>query len=236
MKSLQVLIPHKECIFRCPFCISRTHTHRNEFLDQYHLDHEFWKQQFLRCLKEYQDLQTVVITGTSEPLLDMPAVNEMIDLVREHRKDVQIEIQTRYYLPVSFFSPPDVIAFSIAQKEYLKKPTLISGTNRYVILLTDSFKEFSLEEMVEMIPKGVSQLTFKKLHDSHGLDLEIDRWIEEHQLPEEDEERLELEVSQYRGPMSIRLDKNCMDASDRYMVFREDGHLYLDWKAEQFIF
>ena len=41
--------------------------------------------------------------------------------------------------------------------------------------------------------------------------------------------RLKEEILNYDKDKSIRLDEFCMDATDRYKVFREDGNLYDDW-------
>ena len=35
---------------------------------------------------------------------------------------------------------------------------------------------------------------------------------------------MEQDINNYQGSISIRLDKTCMDATDRYKVFREDGY------------
>jgi hypothetical protein len=42
-------------------------------------------------------------------------------------------------------------------------------------------------------------------------------------------DRLEQDINNYQGNISIRLDKTCMDATDRYKVFREDGYVYNNW-------
>ena len=35
MKNLQVVTPHMECMFNCPFCIAKAHVHLNNFENNY---------------------------------------------------------------------------------------------------------------------------------------------------------------------------------------------------------
>ena len=43
MKSLQIVTPHRKCIFNCPFCISKSHSHKNFFENTYEKDFNKWK-------------------------------------------------------------------------------------------------------------------------------------------------------------------------------------------------
>ena len=95
MKSLQVVTPHLECIYNCPFCIAKAHKHDNVFKDAYHNDFETWKRNLELVLLGNPDLKYVVITGTNEPMQSVDCVSDIIKMVRYYRKDVSIEIQTR---------------------------------------------------------------------------------------------------------------------------------------------
>ena len=50
-----------------------------------------------------------------------------------------------------------------------------------------------------------------------------------HMCDEETLAKLDEGVAKYHGDISIRMDKTCMDATDRYKVFREDGMVYNNW-------
>lgn len=227
--NLQILVPYQKCIFNCPFCISKTHRHKNRFKNLYNLDNKKWQLNLIEVLEEYKDINSVIITGTSEPLLNIECVMQMIDIIRKKRSDISIEIQTRYYLKTSVSELVDVMAYSISDVNMLNKPYLTKRINRYVILLTNFFNNYSLNSLLSMIPDRVKQITFKTLHDSDGYNKKIDRWIKHNMIDLKTMKKLEEEVLNYEGVKSIRMDKNCMDAKDRYMIFREDGQIYLDW-------
>ena len=43
MKNLQVLTPHQNCIYNCPFCIAKSHNHLNNFENNYEKNYKLWK-------------------------------------------------------------------------------------------------------------------------------------------------------------------------------------------------
>lgn len=229
MKSLQVTTPSKNCIYKCPFCIAKTHEHNNNFSNLYEENIDLWMKKYIDVLINFSDLKTIVITGTNEPMQDLECVERILSLTRFFRKDVAVELQTRQYYPFSVYQKLDVVSYSISQFSYLAKIKPNGKTNRYVILLTDEFENQSLEDIINQLPSLVTQLTFKKLHKSRDSKNEIDQWIINHSMSEERINQLEKEVSQYKGNLSIRFDENCMEAVNRYMIFREDGNLYNDW-------
>lgn len=229
MKSLQIVTPHIECIYNCPFCIAKAHKHDNEFEDAYHFDINLWRENLAFVLLGNPDLKYVVITGTNEPMQSADCVNDIIKMVRYYRKDISIEIQTRWYQQNPLYEDLDTVCYSISNKYYLDKIKPMGKVSRYVIILTDSFNGMSLDDYLKLIPKEVSQLTFKVLQNSLSNDTPVDAWINEHRLNEESLNKLSEDVNNYHGDLSIRLDTNCMDATDRYKVFREDGFVYDDW-------
>ncbi len=230
MKSLQVLTPKRECIFKCPFCISRTHKHNNNFKNNYEENHELWKNNFINTLKENLDLKYIVITGTNEPMQDKECVNEIINITREYRKDIQIELQTRYYKYEDIYDKLDVVAYSISDYNYLDKIKVSKTINRYVVILTNSFDNKTLQDILNIIPKEVKQLTFKFLHDSNGINNDIDEWVENHRMDGISNNNLIKDINRYKGDLSIRYDVDCMTSENRYMIFREDGKLYSNWE------
>lgn len=235
MKSLQVLTPTHKCIFSCPFCISKTHPHNNQFESLYDKDRNQWKKNLEEILVENKDLKTVVITGTSEPMQEEACVLDIIHLTRQYRKDVSIEIQTRYYGYKKAYDLVDVTAYSISSFSYLSKIVPLKSKVRATILLTDSFNDKSLQDIIKALDSKVEQITFKVLHDSHGYNKEIDAWIHQHSTSIETVEKLKKEIENYKGKISIFFDENCMDADNRYRVFREDGRLYKDYESREYL-
>lgn len=229
MKSLQILTPSRKCMFNCPFCISKTHSHNNKFINNYELNKELWKSNLITILKQHKDLKYVVITGTNEPMQDILCVKDIIDIVRDNRFDIQIEIQTRYYKFDKIYNELDVVAYSISDYNLLNTIKLGNKINRFVIILTDSFNK-TLEEILYNVPKEVSQITFKVLQDSNGFNKELDSWILNHKMDIESHKKLLHDINSYRGLISIKYDSNCMESNNRYMIYREDGKLYNNWE------
>ena len=231
MKSLQVLTPKRECIFNCPFCISKTHVHDNMFENNYENNYELWENNFIKILKNYEDLKTIVITGTNEPMQDICCIEKIIEIVREHRSDIKIELQTRYYIKNQIYKKLDIVAFSIDKFNVIKKIDTTDINARFVILLTDDFNQKSLYDIIDLINNKDVQITFKSLHYGENNN-KITNWIKNHKIDSATLDKLRTEINNYRGILSIRIDENCMDSKGRYMVFREDGNLYLDFYSK----
>lgn len=229
MKSLQVVTPHLECIYSCPFCIAKAHKHDNQFVNNYLNNHDYWKNNLIKVINENKDLNYVVITGTNEPMQSKECVEDIINIVRETNPNIQIEIQTRYYEENGIYKKLDVVAYSIPFYNLIPGIKPCGRTNRFVIILTDTFNDYTLDALLEVIPNNVDQITFKVLQDSKGVNKEVDDYIRNHRMSAERLRRLKEEILNYDKDKSIRLDEFCMDATDRYKVFREDGNLYDDW-------
>jgi len=229
MRSLQVVTPHLPCMYNCPFCISKAHPYTSKFTNNFENNFELWKANFIKTLKENEDLKYIVITGTNEPMQSPKCVLDIIKVAREVRPDISLEIQTRYYNANDIYKMLDTTCYSISNAFYLDKIKPVGHNMRFVIILTDSFNGLTLDDYLAKIPKEVNQITFKTLQNSSSHDTEIDEWIDKHRVDEQTLKRLDQDVANYQGNISIRMDKTCMDATDRYMVFREDGYVYRDW-------
>lgn len=230
MKSLQVLTPNKKCIFNCPFCISKSHKHNNTFVNNYENNYKLWESNFIKVLKENKDLKNIVITGTNEPMQDEKCVDDIINITRKYRSDINIELQTRYYKESKVFSKLDVVAFSVSDFRLLKIIKKTNNVTRIVIILTDSFNSKSLKDIIYEMDKNIEQLTFKVLHDSNGFNVDMDNWIKKHKTDKITIENLKKDIDNYNGNISIIFDETCMDSTNRYMVYREDGNLYKDFE------
>lgn len=229
MKSLQIVTPHIECIFNCPFCIAKGHKHDNNFVNNYEHNFELWKKNLIKVIKDNDDLKYVVITGTNEPMQSKKCVSDIIDIVRNTNRNIQIELQTHYYKPDNIYNKLDVVAYSISDIKLLDKIKPIGKIQRYVLIMTDSYNEYSLNEILKLIPDSVKQITFKKLIDSNGVNKDVDDYIKCHSIDGNTLNNLISDVNNYIGNLSIRVDLDCMNATCRYKVFREDGNLYDDW-------
>lgn len=228
MKSLQVVTPHKECIYNCKFCISKMHKHDNKFINNYELNKELWKNNLIKVIKENKDLKYIVITGTNEPMQSKECVKDIINIVRNTNKDINIEIQTRYYKQDEIYNSLDVVAYSISNVNLLDKIKPMGKISRYVLILTDSFNNYNLSDILKLIPKKVTQVTFKSLQlgEEHN---EVYEYVLNHSIDKNTLNKLKEDINNYEGNLSIRLDDNCMDSIGRYEIYREDGILYESW-------
>ena len=52
MKSLQVVTPHVDCIYNCPFCIAKGHKHNNKFINNYKNNYGMWKNNLIQVINE----------------------------------------------------------------------------------------------------------------------------------------------------------------------------------------
>ena len=229
MKSLQIVTPHQECMFNCPFCIAKAHLHQNHFDNNYEDNYLYWKEKLVSTILNNEDLGYVVITGTNEPMQSKDCVNDIIDTIRKVNKNIQIEIQTRYYPQDELYDKLDVVAYSISNPKMIKNIKPRGKIQRYVFILTDLFNNYSLDDILSLMPGSVSQVTFKTLQDSCGENLEFDNYINNHRLDGNTLNLLKEDITKYKGNLSIRLDMNCMDSIGRYKIFREDGNLYDTW-------
>ena len=231
MKSLQVVTPHLECIYNCQFCIAKSHIHLNSFENNYERNYNLWKNNLISTIIENKDLRYVVITGTNEPMQSKECVKDIINILRSLNKDIQIEIQTRYYKQDEIYDLVDVVAYSISNPKLINIIRPKGKVQRYVFVLTNDFNGFRLEDILKFIPSCVSQLTFKALQDSNGENLAFDDYIKNHRIDNLTLNNLKKDIDNYNGNLLIRLDLNCMDSKGRYKIFREDGNLYESWDS-----
>jgi uncharacterized protein YfkK (UPF0435 family) len=138
-----------------------------------------------------------------------------------------IEIQTKNYnLKYYDLSKINVLAYSITSvKDYLKAWQFrkIDRTNRLVILLTKEFDFLTAENFNTF---GFDQITFKVLQE--GIDLEQNEWVQNNKL--EDLTEIYKIIDRFNGTRtSVRIDTNCQNSNDRYLIYRENGKVYKEW-------
>ena len=216
--NLQLCIPYEPCIYHCPFCIARGHKHNYEFQNLYKTNKKEYFQKLIDVL-EFID-GSVVLTGECEPTQNMSFLKDVIKVIRKHKKNAVIELQTRNYeykggldIDVLSYSIVDSKAYLNAYKLY-KEPKKI---NRLVILLRrdlDFLNNYNFNSF------GFQQVTFKQLQ--LGEDFETNKWIMNNLS--------EVNHNIQRSDISIRYDYSCQTAKGRYFVFRSDGNLYNSWE------
>lgn len=230
ISSLQITAPAQECIFQCPFCISQSHGHNNKFNNLYKENFGEWQLKLKDALIGHPEIKTCIITGTNEPMQSPDFIIATFSIIKEVRPDIKTEIQTRFYKRFDVSNNLDIACYSVSRYEDIIKIEESALTNRIVIILTDSFNGKTINDILEGIKgKMITQITFKKLHTSKGVNSKMDTWIKKHSINEDTYNLLKNEVANYVGSMSIRFDENCMDAEDRYLILREDGNIYENW-------
>lgn len=221
--NLQVCVPYEKCPFNCPMCIA---VGRKVFKNEYKNN----KINYLKCLSETLEdfeINDVVLTGNTDPTLNTYWLKDVANYIKEKNKNINIELQTKNYNLKGYnLKSLDTLAYSITDvKSYLKSWNFrkIKGNNRLVILLT---KEFSFLSKDNFNPMGFNQITFKVLQK--GEDKKINEWIMKNKM--NNYKKIYDIVDEFNGTnVSIRIDTNCQDSTNRYKIFREDSFVYNDW-------
>jgi len=180
----------------------------------------------LTDLIEGYDIEDIVLTGNTDPTLDRNWLRIVTNEIKENY-NLPIEIQTKNYNLKGYnLSQIDVLAYSITSvKDYLKAWQFrkIPRTNRLVILLT---KEFDFLTADNFNAFGFDQITFKVLQE--GADLEQNKWVQDNAMT--DLSNIYDIVNRFNGTdISVRIDTNCQDSENRYVIYREDANVYKEW-------
>lgn len=238
--SLQLCMPYEPCIFNCPYCISRGRKHEHNFRNIYKTQpHKF----FERLEKAYikNQYKSIVITGEADPSQNVEFVKKSIrhlSRIREqHNIKTTFEIQTKNLSQAWLFVDFDVIAFSIDNlKDYqklltnlemiqtFKKNTVIRPT----IILSNKWTKKDLKVLLKGAAK-FKQLTFKTLQ--LGENELVNQWILA--SPFLHEEWLDSKINKLKKKIetSIFYDKDCLNTTGRYEIFRSDGFIYENWET-----
>jgi len=233
--NLQVITPIcGQCVMNCPYCMANAHEHGNKFQDLYRENKDAYFGKMRRVFRG-MDLNTIVVTGTADPLQEPEVVKEISQMLKECMKPSStIELQTRIHNRVTdeISQQFDAIAFSIdnpKQIPSIKKPQ--SKVNRFVFILTDAFNGYNLQQLLDMGQFTPEQITFKILVSSNEINCKQDEWVRQHNCDLATQERLksDAEKENKKGKISVRWDDTCWIADNRYIVFRQDGDLYHTW-------
>lgn len=224
--NLQITVPYQTCPFKCPFCIANDPNVQSKFDNAYHFNKNIYFKKLLDTLIKHE-ITTVVLTGDTEPTLNMEWVNEVATFVKAVMPQVAIEIQTKNFnhniLRELALSPIDVIALSFDTHEQIKRVqgiALNGKVKRATVVLNSEFN------VKEADFKDFQQVTFKAMQQ--GNNDKINSWINDHLFNDYD---VVAEVMRSNPNISFFYDENCMITTDRYLIFRSDANIYNDWAS-----
>ena len=225
--NLQLVCPYEPCPYKCPYCVSNFEG-SYQFDDLYHNDKEAYLNRLRGVLITSADegdfFKGVVLTGLTDPSLFPQWIEDVKGVFKDHfTGEVTLQTSNYNYRNTEGLS---VIAYSIGHRDKIarlpKREDIDSDVIlRFNIMLSKDMTVLDVVEVMRHLPNA--QYTVKYLMPtSHGHS-ETDKWIARNrlELSEKDEKALE-----YFGAW---IDKTCMDAENRYRVFREDGILYRSW-------
>ena len=217
--NLQVNSPYKKCPYRCPFCVAGIEDGQKFFSDLFYEVHPMrYVARLVSIVKEY-DIDTVVITGSTEPTLFLDWIEKVVTSVRPYVR--RIEIQTRNYQFMGM-EGIDVVAYSYSEIPANEHELPHYGIMRNVFIYNDTMTP---EELLLFFfqAKGTFQMTVKQMIQSSYGNARIDEYIKAHKkdITESDKRFLEF--------FNIRVDMDCSASENRYVIYRTDGNLYQHW-------
>lgn len=245
--NVQITVPYQTCPKKCPFCIANNPKTLGKYKDNtgwvdYWVDIDMQ----LKALYEENGKKplTVVLTGDTEPTLNMGWVDTAITQLKRNINVGSIEIQTACHeyetlnKLLTMIGDRGVVAisvFTVNQMRNLKKvfddtefSLNIKSTKRLTLILNDMLNLKTLSENAFDLFTFYKQVTFKVLQK--GLNGGVNEWIDKHKAYDAD--LLDVLVTHLQAlGKSVVIDENCMDTlgGDRYQIIREDGKLYRDW-------
>ncbi len=227
--NLQICVPYQKCPFNCPMCIAADN---NKFKDLYSKNNKKYFKQLHKALKKTNG--DIIITGATEPTLNIPWVLEVANYIKKNFPNRQIELQTHNLnfktINNIFKDVLNIIGYSITSKSdvfktlKLQQEQIINTETckaRFTILATNEVYQTLVEHKRALAFRYLPQVTVKELQLSKNT--EVNKYIEEHKHTAKDFSNLPFNTA------SLRIDLNCQDSLNRYRIFREDGKLYKRW-------
>lgn len=232
--SLQVDISHT-CNLNCKYCVSKMNPTRNDFKDCN------WAA---TCLindlqTARQSCDTMVLTGTGEPLLNKNYLEHVLYINKQHRIFEKVELQTNGLL-LSFdmlkrLKDLGVTLVAVStpsldpkiQEEYTGSRSSVAAlidminyvglTSRITYILTDAVNRYSeaTDVIYDCLNTGAEQITLKRMwRDGNSS---VSDWIANHDISEDSLIRLR----RFIYSSNIRLDEHCMDKE--WLILRPWG-------------
>ena len=241
--NLQICTPYRKCPFNCPMCIASKAPKFNNLYG------ENFIQYFLKLdyVLEHYPIKTVVLTGDTEPTLDLSWVFRVSSHIKERYPHINIELQTHVYGYNRFsYKYIDRVCYSITDSRYLNHIVDLVKSYRYdknheeednpiptksrLVFLATKELITSLTNLKRFV-FDAEQITFKILQNTAYSVNNIDYYIKNNKASLHNTQIKKLIQRYKKQGKSVVLDINCQDAKDRYMVFREDGFTYKDWSS-----
>lgn len=214
--NLQLVSPYTKCPFRCPFCVAAINDN-SPYSDNFYKGNTMeYLAKLIDIIKVY-NIQTVVITGDTEPTLFPDWLELVTSALRQ--TSVKIEIQTRNYKFKGDRRSYDVVAYSfdkVPEREIKSR----AKTTRAVFI---NNKRLNLDAVINYRKRTNQQVTVKQMQKTaYGIQ-SIDQYIDSvyNSLSIND-----VSLLKYNH---VRYDENCMDSKNRYVIFRCDGEVYQTW-------
>ena len=225
--NLQLVSPYAPCPYKCSYCVSNFEGNY-QFHDLYHSDRETYLNRLKGILITSADegnfFTGAVLTGLTDPSLFPEWVEDVKTTLQEYSTgEVTFQTSNYKYRNTDGLS---VIAYSIGHRDKIAQLPKREDIDPEVVLRFNIMlsKDMTVLDIIKVIRHSPNaQYTVKYLMPtSHGHS-ETDKWIVENrlELSTKDEKTLEY--------LGVWIDKTCMDAENRYRVFREDGVLYRSW-------
>lgn len=234
--NLQLCSPYRKCPFNCPMCIAATDD--GEINNVFNLYENNRAEYFYKLAKAIQGKDTVVITGDTEPTLFPEWISNVLKFFQIIGYEGKIELQTKNYC-LSYFCHEwynldlDLIAYSATCAKDLQKIFSLNLAKesycrvRLVVLLTEETIDCLYKTPVKELTK-FAEITFKVLQTPER-EAEAN-YVKEHNSYDKQKLNAIIEFIQFHSSKcSIRIDENCMDATDRYEIMRIDGKMYKTW-------
>lgn len=220
--NLQINSPYKKCPYNCPFCIAAK-CPTSIFSDELYFSNLGIYLTRLVDIIKTNNIDTVVLTGDTEPTLFPLWVEQVSSTARAF--GCKVEIQTRNYN----FKPTfgfDVVAYSCSTLPpvHLLPKQKGTYTKRYTFILTDEITDDDIFTLMALYTiRNKEQVTIKYLRPSSYDDEETNKWIATHRRELTDEKRAMFES------FGVRVDEKCEESDGRYLIYRTNGKLYQHW-------
>lgn len=211
IQSLSIVVPNKQCINDCKFCVSKMHTEDYKNQLNHNLPfYDLYLKDYLKRLEFARDngCNSLMLTGNSEPqqnrqfLMTFGLLNQMLE-----KPFRNIEMQTtgtlldRNYLRfLRNHVGVNVISLSLSSfdnddnaqiigmknivdiKQLCKDIKEYDFTLRLSLNLTKYFDNITVKEIFDIaLSLGANQITFRKMYQSN-LDTIQDRWLEQNKI------------------------------------------------------
>lgn len=219
--NLQVVSPYRKCPYACPYCVAAYKVDCPfSNTEVFYVDKPLYFHRLRHIIRRY-NISTVVLTGDTEPTIFPEWIAEVTRILRQST-DVTIELQTKncWY---DNSNKIDVVAFSYDRVPVSLPTTYFALKRRAVFILSDTLELDALIKLRNKYPDV--QFTMKQMQFSaFGVEA-IDEYVNKHRVPEDSLSSVKLLCAHN----NIRFDENCMDAQDRYLIFRTNAYLYDGW-------